>query len=244
MLITLATIPTSAFAGVDLVSMASFEMECRQEMGLVGIEVQPGITKSNLRRCIRLKNSQSRTRTETRRRTTTDEMQEKEIQEKVLEIQEANFGGTSRYSYDQRRQYNLDCREKLGIGAMDIVQPGPKLGSLKRCVERMTSEANRASNLRQRRSTVIDRSKALGTQLKIKKEAELDAEIQRMDTEQRTRLQTQIRANPRELKQIRESYRVRSVETRSTQKQDAQNCRQVPAKEWGKCIREAINGNK
>lgn len=242
-LLLLAAIPTSAFAGVDLISMATLEMECRQEMGLVGIAIQPGITKANLRRCIRLKNSQSRTRTETRRRTITDEMQEKEIQEKVLEIQEVNFGGTSRYSYDQRMQYNLDCREKLGIGATDIVRPGPKLGSLKRCTERMTSEANRIDSLRQRRSTVIDRSKALGTQLKERKEADLDAEIRRMDTEQRTRLQTQIRANPRDLTVIRKSYRVRSTETRSTQKQDAQNCRQVPAKEWGNCIREALNGN-
>lgn len=224
-LLLLAAIPTSAFAGVDLISMATLEMECRQEMGLVGIAFQPGITKANLRRCIRLKNSQSRTRTETRRRTITDEIQEQEIQENSISL---------------RMQYNLDCRKRLGIGATDVVQPGPKLESLKRCTERMTSETNRIDSLRQRRSTVIDRSKALGTQLKERKEADLDAEIRRMDTEQRTRLQTQIRANPQELKQIRENYRVRSTETRSTQKQEAQNCRHVPAKEWGKCIREAL----
>ncbi|MDA0376693.1 MAG: hypothetical protein O3A80_05325 [bacterium] len=230
-LLLLAAIPTSAFAGVDLVIMATLEMECRQEMGLVGMEVQPGITKANLRRCIRLKNSQSRTRTETRRRTITDEIQEQEIQENSISL---------------RMQYNLDCREKLGIGATDVVQPGPRLESLKRCTERMTSETSRIDSLRQRRSTVIKRSRALGTELKKRTEAELNTEIRKLDTDQRTRLQTQILANPQELKQIRESYRVRSfftndpVQTRATQKQEAQNCRQVPAKEWGKCIREAL----
>lgn len=245
-LILLATLPTTALAGVDLVSMSSFEQECREEMGLVGMEIQPGITKGKLRGCIRLKSSLSRTRVENKRKKTSSQIEEREIQQKILDKQQDAFGSTSRYSYDKRMQNNLDCREKLGIGAKDIVRAGTTLETLQRCVERMTSEASRAANLKRRRRTVTDRSKKIGTSLKETKEAELEDERERLDQAQRTRLQNQIQANPRELKRIRETYRVRSfftktpVETRSNQKQDAQACRRVPAKEWGACIREAL----
>lgn len=242
----LATIPTTALAGVDLVSMTSVEQECRMEMGLVGMEIQPGITKGKLRGCIRLKSSLSRTRAEDKRKRTSSTIQEKEIQQQVLEKQQDAFESTSRYSYDKRMQYNLDCREKLGIGAKEVVRAGTKLGTLQRCIERMTSEASREANLKRRRKTVTDRSRRIGTSIKEAKEAELDSERKRLDQEQRTRLQTQIQANPRDLKRIRDSYRVRSfftndpIETRSNQKMDAQACRRVPAKEWGACIREAL----
>ena len=246
MLTLLALSPSAAYAGVDLVSMSSFETDCRAEMDLLGVEIQPGKTKGDLRRCIRLKTSQSKTRTEAKRRKASSQIQEAEIQQKVIDRQQNT--GDSRYSYDLRMQYNLDCREKLGIGAKDVVRAGPKLGTLKRCVERLTSEASRTANLKRRRDTVRQRSSRLGASLKAKKEAELDAEIKRMDNAQRTRLKTQIKANPRELRIIRESYRVRSfftndpIETRATQKMNAQDCRRVPAKEWGKCIREALSG--
>jgi hypothetical protein len=242
----LALTPSTAHAGVDLVSMSSFETDCRAEMNLLGVAIKPGKTKGDLRRCIRLKTSASRTRTESKRKKASSQIQEEEILQKVIDRQQNTE--KSRYSTDPRTQYNLACREKLGIGAKDVVRAGPKLGTLKRCVERMTSEASRTANLKRRRDTVRQRSSQVGASLKEKKEAELDAEIKRMDNAQRTRLQTQIRANPRELKMIRESYRVRSfftndpIETRAIQKMNAQDCRKVPAKEWGACIREALSG--
>jgi len=239
----MAAIPSSAFAQ----GLNAFEVECREEMNLTGVEVKPGRTKADLRRCIRLKTSESKSQRSTKRRRSTYQMQQDEIQKKVLESQQKSFGGVSRYSYDKRMKYNLDCREELEIGALDVVQPGITLGKLKRCVERKTSEASRAANVRRRRSTVRLRSKQIGSQVRQQKKADLDLELKRLDQQQRTRLKSQVKANFRQLKAIRETYRVRSffsnkkVDTRATQKRDAQSCRKVPAKEWGTCIRNALS---
>jgi hypothetical protein len=173
-------------------------------------------------------------------------MKAKEIQKKVLESQQKAFGGTSRYSYDLRMQYNLDCREKLGIGAKDVVRPGRKLAALKKCVARMRSEANRNASMRRRRNTVKLRSREIGTIEKQRKEADLQIELKRLDKKQRTRIQTQKKADPRRLRMIRETYRVRSFftnpafKTRSNQQMKAQECRKGPAKDWGACIRDAL----
>jgi|GEM_PF-2203860 hypothetical protein len=242
----LALIPHAASAEEDLVGIALFEMECREEMNLVGVILPPGKVKGDFRGCIRLKTSNARTVTETKRSRTSSGIEEKEILDQVLERQRQIFGDPARSTKTLRDKYNMQCREKLGIGANEIVKAGPKLGTLRRCIGRMTSETNRASNLRRRRSSVQQRSTIEGGKLKQRKEADLQEELDRRSTNQRTRLQTQTKANPRLLKQIRESYRVRSfftndpVETRARQKQNAQACRKVPAKEWGTCIREAL----
>ncbi len=239
--------PSSALAEEELVSMSIFEIECRKEMNLVGVSLQPGKIKGDFRRCIRLKSSQSRTRTEAKRRRATSQVQEQEIQKKVSERQQDAYGGTSRYSFDKRMQYNLDCREMLGIGATDVVKPGPVLGTLKRCIQRKTSEASRAANIRRRRSSVQQRANTIGTTVKDQKESDLQTELKRLNTQQRTRLKTQVKANPRVLKTIRESFRVRSfftnprVDTSAAKKRDVQSCRRVPASEWSTCIREALS---
>ena len=244
----LAMAPHAALAEENLVSISLFETECREEMNLVDIILQPGKTKGDFRRCIRLKTANAKTKAETKRRRSTSDAQEQEILNKVLEIQNRLFGETMRSTESLRDQYNQECREKLKIGSSEVVQPGPKLGTLKRCIERMTSDASRAADGRRRRSSVQKRSEQIGEAVKKREEAELQQDLRRLDVNQRTRLKTQVKANPRRLKIIRESFRVRSffsgerVDTRASQKLDAQSCRRVPVSQWGECIRKAMGG--
>jgi hypothetical protein len=244
----LALVPVSALAEEELVGMSLFEMECREEMNLIGVILQPGRTKGDLWRCIRLKTAKAKTRAEAKRRRSSIDPKEKEILKEVLERQKEMLGEGAITSNATREQYNLECRESLNIEAMEVVQPGPKLGTLRRCISRKISEASRAANIRRRRSSVQERTKQIGDAVKAKEESDLQIELQRLNRAQRTRLKTQIRANPRELKMIRESYRVRSffsgerIDTRATQRRDAESCRGVAAREWGNCIRKAMGG--
>ena len=237
-LIIAALVPSGVFAGVDLQSTHALEMACREELGIVGVELQPGVVKGNFRRCIRLKTAEIKRENDTIRKRTSRSIQ----QEEVLEIPETT---PLRYDPMLRDTYVKDCRKQLGIGEKEVVQPGPKLGTLKRCIERKTSEANR-KNTRRKRDTVLRRSRQISTEEKMRKEAGLERELRRLDIQQRNRLQTQTKANPRRLKAIRESYRVKSLYTherkdgRAAKKQRAENCRKVSAKKWSSCIREAL----
>ncbi len=222
-----ATIPLQAAHAATAIEL---ETECREELNLGVEELQPGIDKSRLRGCIRNKSANARRAEVYERRATrtqTVETTEDEIRPSV--------------------KLDLECREQLGIGAKEIINPGPQLGTLRRCINRLQSEQSRRANTIRRRTSVEERKKRISETLLREKKEKLDQQLESKSRLQRNRLQTQQVPSPRRFKIINDSLRARtdfSDEHRrgsdAEKRLNAQDCRKVSAKEWAKCIREAL----
>lgn len=244
MLSLLVAVPTVSFAR----DAVPFERECREELGIgQERELQPGPTKAALRECIRDHVSAERSAESASRTRSFIERRGESIFQRVIEeqstVQEQTVVPAAR-----RAQYDRECREQLDIGVNEVVQPGPKKGTLLRCVERKTSQASREADLRRRRTSVQQRQESLHQNVLQQEQQQLQNKLEALDAQKRARLQKVTRPNPRTLRDITSSARASVYSqdrdtTRTDRRSDADKCRAVAPEDWGDCIREALNSD-
>ena len=246
MFLAVVLMPPIAFA--EDIDATLLDAECREELGLTGIELQPGPQKGRYRRCMRLKTADWKRHGRVLRKTEADTSEHETIVEQELQKQEAHFGEESISVDEKRQEFQRLCREQLGIGATEEVLPGLRLGMLEQCIERKTSEASRAANIRRRRISVQRRTDRLGDKVRRINVEKLNEKLEKIDDAARNRLRNQQKANPRQIKAIRESYRIRSyfstprIDSKADKRRRAETCRMVTPKEWAGCMKEALGG--
>ena len=225
-----------------------YEPECREQLGIAaGKELQPGPLKAKLRDCIRDHVSAERAAESASRSRSFIERRGQPILDEVLERQKSIFQQVVAPS-TLRTQYEQECRESLNIGRNEVVQPGPRKGTLLRCIERRTSQASREADLRRRRSSVQQRQQTLHENVLQSEQQILQKKLDALSNQQRSRIQNYAQPNPRALRDASNSERA-SVYTRVRDTQridrmsDADKCRSVPPEEWGDCIRKALNSD-
>lgn len=224
-----------------------YELECREELGLIGKELQPGPTKNSLRNCIRTKTFAKRAAKEQARSVRAGTTRQQQILNQVLQEQQNTIPEDGLGSSALRTQFEQECREHLGIGAKEVLHPGPVRGSLERCIERKTSKASRETDATRRRDAVQQKQQELLQQTLKKQQELLQEELDERDVLRRTRLNTQPTINARSLREIAKPtraqpyYNTKRIDNDATRREDAEQCRGVPAAEWGKCIHDALN---
>lgn len=226
----------------------TYERDCREQLNLLNVELQPGLTKEKLRDCIRAAATLQRQQdAEARNGTTIEERRQQRTLDRVLEEQQVVIPVEGITSSAKRTQFEQECRESMDLGRNQVIQPGPVKGALERCIERKTSEAKREADLRRRRDSVRQRQDQLGTSVLDRQTQKIQEALQIRSDAARKRIQDQTTIEvPNANSMSRPTralpyYQSERIDNEATRRQDAQNCRGVPAREWGDCIRNALN---
>lgn len=141
-------------------SMSDFELQCREALNIGQRELQPGLQKQALRDCIRDLAAEARKPAKTIDEPERQLERRQQAVEKAQNLQDQTTGDTATVNGNTVRDtYDAECRDQLGIEQKTLVQPGPTLGSLLRCIERKVSAASRATNVIRRRTAVEERKK-------------------------------------------------------------------------------------
>lgn len=251
-LLVLLLLPTAVLAEEDEAPVYGnpYEAECREELDIPPGEVRPGPTKGKLRRCLRVKAADARrsgVHDRSSRKNVTNAQREiqKQIEERLPEVQSTETLIPKKTTGQMLDQI---CREELGL-LNQTLRPGPLKEKLIRCVRLKSANQRKENDIRRKRSTVERRQSTLLDKVKeIEKVKEEKAQMQRADRTKR-RIQSQPRIDPGAFQEIRDNARVRTdfarkrgLRSRTVKRNNAANCRRVPASEWAKCIREALGG--
>ncbi|MCA9370655.1 MAG: hypothetical protein KC680_01695 [Candidatus Peregrinibacteria bacterium] len=230
-------------------SMSDFELQCREALNIGQRELQPGLQKQALRDCIRDLAAEARKPAKTIDEPERQLERRQQAVEKAQNLQDQTTGDTATVNGNTVRDtYDAECRDQLGIEQKTLVQPGPTLGSLLRCIERKVSAASRATNVIRRRTAVEERKKEISDALQEREVNELNEELQYRSTLRRKRLDSQKPLSTTRYLNIRQSARARTDFTQAyikgstaEKRNSADQCRRVAATEWAQCIRNALS---
>lgn len=145
--------------------------------------------------------------------------------------------------------YESQCREQLGIGAMEELQPGIQKAALRECIRDLAAEDRRSyvrgvsNKPAYQRTRVQNRISEIGNRILRDQEQKDQRAINARSARSRvlrqqtlsTRFVPSRRTNPRT--DFSDQYR---QDADAQKRFQAQQCRGVPARQWAQCIREAL----
>lgn len=233
--------------------MSAFELQCREALNMGTREIQPGPQKGKLRDCIRDLAAAARHPKKTIADEARQQLRKDQALERAERLQTSTVSDQARV-FDVnavRQQYDQECREQLHIDEGVTVPPGPLLGQLLRCVERKVSIASREANAVRRRSSVEELKQEVHQRIQQREEGEFTEELRYQSTLRRERLNSQRPPSTTRFLNIRQSGRAQTnfseayIEGSTAQKRNqADQCRSVPARERAACIREALQSTE
>lgn len=229
-------LPSATFAEEALSDTQTLDMQCREEMQLVNVVVQPGIASSQLQRCVLLKRRKERTEMRFDRRTTIRNAEQKNAIEKAIEI----FGDTAATTAHLRSEITADCRKNLGISADVSVQFGPTARELRRCIDSAFAKESREQAQRDNKKAFQTRTVRFGKQIQKQVDTELTTDLQNVFLQQRKRIDSQIQPVARPTRERINTYTNSNTQSDAIKRRNADACRREPVSERAQCIHDAL----